>query len=477
MAVVVRCEAKSAMDAAIRKYFTYSLAFNAFKPRETITSFLRKDESTISLPLGSGTIIAEKYKIRHTNKGDCSIEVKASISFRPYQIPIVKELDEKWHDEAKGSTSNPGILAHLSPAWGKTILGAYAIGKTRLRTLVVVPLTTLKTSWEKVLKEHTDAKYVVINSKEQLLSIDASNPPDVIICMVTYISKIPEELKRRIGLMILDEGDRCCTMARIREILSLEVKRVLVLTGTPDHPSGKTKFLDYLAPIRVVSPPPKYTVLGLRTGMSYTVKKKEVWNRNKGTYSEVRDFNAYLHDIADDKKRLSLIREIVQVIGEKVMILVRYKKHVEAIAKTLLEAGITTDYLMGSKTTYKDSTVLIGTCAKMGVGMDEANTCEDFSGVTTRILILADTVKMTSDLFQYIGRVLRSDDPYIIQLIDDHSLCIDHWKENSKFYSQQGQIVQEISYEEFLAGIDSETVPDTNGTTGMEELSSPVQSS
>lgn len=465
------------MDARIRKHFTYATTFSPFKPRETFTAFLRCDEDTISIPLGDGSIVAAEYKIKHTDKGDCDIEVKSSISLRPYQVPIVTELDKKWKEETASATTSPGILAHLAPAWGKTILGAYAIGKTKLRTLIVVPITTLKASWEKVLKNHTDAKYVVIDKKEQYLSIDADNPPDVIICMITSISKIPKELKRRIGLMILDEGDRCCTVARMREILSLEVKKVLVLTGTPDHPTGKTKFLNYLAPHRVTSPPPKYTVLGLKTGLSYAVKKKKVWNSNKGTYIRVRDFSAYLRDIASDKRRLAFIREVVQVIGEKVMILVRYKDHVEAIAKALLEAGISTDYLMGSKARYKDSTVLIGTYGKMGVGMDEANTCDDFSGITTRVLILADTVKMTTDLFQYIGRVLRSGDPYIIQLLDEHSICVDHWGENVKFYSQQGQTIENVSYEEFLAGIDSETTPDTNGTLGVEELPAPVQAS
>ena len=107
----------------------------------------------------------------------------------------------------------------------------------------------------------------------------------------------------------------------------------------------------------------------------------------------------------------------------------RRADHVDNLVQWLNAYGITADSMSRAKTTYKDSTVLVGTMGKIGVGFDEENACPEFQGRKSDTLILAHSVKQWQCFEQYRGRVMRTENPVIVWLNPKNAVCRRHLSE------------------------------------------------
>ena len=128
--------------------------------------------------------------------------------------------------------------------------------------------------------------------------------------------------------------------------------------------------------------------------------------------------------------------------------MVRFKNHVPILQNMLIEEGIKVDTLFGSKEEYHDSDVLIGTIPKMGVGFDEANSCEDYKGRPSDLLILMTSIADQDCYEQVKGRVMRSDDPVVFYLEDHMKIIKRHIDDIEDWIKRTKGEVIELSYEE-----------------------------
>jgi len=70
----------------------------------------------------------------------------------------------------------------------------------------------------------------------------------------------------------------------------------------------------------------------------------------------------------------SLYRFIIYPVqfNNKFILLTRLTEHANNLSNWLNVSGISSDTLVGNKSTYKDSKVLVGNIGKIGTGFDEA---------------------------------------------------------------------------------------------------------
>lgn len=440
MATVVQCAANSAADRALRQKFQLRGAYSLAGGRSSqLAAYFRLSPTIVALPLAAGRTYALEQKLPLiTNREHVPIELEAKYTPRPYQEEAMEELKEHLTAES------PGLLAVLPPAWGKTLFGSVALAQVGLRTLILFDLAALCPSWTKVLRLVLPGARVWVVG-ETAVDLEA----DVILCMVTRIGHVPSAILRTVGFLIVDEAHRFCTGNRVDLLLRLPVARTLLLSGTPDRADGMNAFLDLLTGGKTIERPvPPYVVYKVNTGCQYPIRKKEMFIKATGRYQQVNDFTEYVKDVAKDEKRRTLIVDLVgrTLADRKIIILCRSVSNCKLLHTALVAAGISADWMAEGRKKYTDSRVLLGTGSKIGTGFDEANACEGFGGEVSSTLIIADTIKDSSAMLQWIGRVLRSDHPEVWQLVDEHPIAEKHWKENLKMHVELNQTVHECDY-------------------------------
>ena len=114
----------------------------------------------------------------------------------------------------------------------------------------------------------------------------------------------------------------------------------------------------------------------------------------------------------------------------------------------LSSLNVKTDFMMGTKKTYSDSQVLIGTVSKVGTGFDEKSMCPDFGGKRSDLLIYCSSTKKAGLMEQNVGRVMRAECPSVIHLVDDNPSIKRHWTESKKWYVSRGATITEMKMEQ-----------------------------
>jgi superfamily II DNA or RNA helicase len=133
--------------------------------------------------------------------------------------------------------------------------------------------------------------------------------------------------------------------------------------------------------------------------------------------------------------RNQLILSIIQQNkSHKILLLTGYKEQAKILLEALRQQGESVDYMIGTKKTYSDSRILIGTISKIGTGFDEESACANFNGIRLDLLILCTSIKNAARLEQSVGRVFRAEFPTFIDLVDNHAICKNHWYERRKWY-------------------------------------------
>jgi superfamily II DNA or RNA helicase len=150
-----------------------------------------------------------------------------------------------------------------------------------------------------------------------------------------------------------------------------------------------------------------------------------------------------------DEKRNKMIIDIITTNPHrKFMVLTRTVEHVELLQKLLTEMKISVGVFYGKTKSYSDSSVLIGTLSKIGVGFDEANTCPDYKGIPSDTLILCNSISETSTYEQARGRIMRCNDPYILYLVDENKNVQKHFNHNKGWMLYTKAKIVEIEYQE-----------------------------
>jgi len=337
-------------------------------------------------------------------------------TLRPHQIPIVLQAVEQLNTHG---TTTLGVY----PGCGKTIMSACLGSKCNGLVLVVYPIKMVEGSWVNTFKDYTDAAIWHNDGKSEMPS-----SCNVIISMDTQFHKIPKPILNMVKVLILDEAHMFCVPSRISCLLGVFPQYIIACTATLQRTDGMEQII--------------YSVCGKHGIFLKSEKPFEIYKLETGIVTEIcknatgdTDWPKLVRDLCEDPVRNAMIINLVERNHDhKIMILTWNKAHAHYLKNTLVERGVSTDILVGNKNTYHDSRVLVAGFKKAGTGFDEAQSCPDWGGQRSNMMILAGSTKSLTGLDQFIGRVFRADFPVIIDLVDNNRISKSHWTQRKKLY-------------------------------------------
>ena len=335
----------------------------------------------------------------------------------------------------KGATS-----LNLHTGYGKTETSVKLSADLKGLTLVLCSNTVTVNQWVTAFSKKTDANVWLVKNKgkgEHIENIPAE--AQVWVSMVDRVKKLPWLARMQVRTLIIDEAHLFATPERYPAILALEPEFIIIATATPKRGDGL------------------FPAIGACVGPSderlYKISQKpfHVIKFNTGVDVEPKlntqghtDFNDLMRLLSEHELRNQLIFDIVKENyekGFKILILTRLVKHVHILRRGVGAMGIESDWLAGTKSTYRDTRLLIGTMAKIGTAFDEHMACATKVEGKLNLLLLVSSIKDPTTFEQCIGRILRADEPNVIHFVDAHRIIRRHWTPAKKWYlSRQGNI-------------------------------------
>lgn len=369
------------------------------QPKESIMMYLKQDEY-IALPFRFALTLCKGLTITKAYRNIImDYQPPFMVELRPYQVDPAMEARELL---IKYNT----VSVLLPPGWGKTVVGAWLAYLAGLVVAVIVHRDTIGDQWVTTFKKCVPALKVWV--------VDHTPPdfiPDVIICMDTRYSWVPEEIRSEVGTLIIDEAHVLCTRTRVPCLLHFHPKYVIVETATLHRDDGMHMMVQTIVGThgveRISTRPHRVICIETHIAVNEVLGKQGL------------NFTELCKELATCEDRNTLIVNIVvNNPHRKFIILTRLAASVKILEALFKQIGIKCDTLYRSKSSYSDSQVLIGTIPKMGTGFDEANSCQDYGGVNSDTLILVHPVKKWQLYEQLRGRVMRASDPAVIWLRD-----------------------------------------------------------
>ena len=338
------------------------------------------------------------------------------------------------------------LLIKFPPGYGKTIMSMTLWRFIRMRVVVLINRTTLVSSWKNTVhlcfgdtdpSKRPVSVWVVGEDQPPVDSL-----PDVIICMVQRVDQIPPSVQEQIGMVIVDEGHLFCTASHVHALTLFQPNFVLVATATPYRDNGMEKMLDMFVH------PESWVRIGSRRPYFVNVVHTDI-NLDSlciQSGSEATFGNKYslAHQCPERNQLiLDLIGQAYRS-GKKCMVLSTTTDHIDTLSQGVpqIDSKITFSCYYKSIKNCGNYDVLLGTVPKVGTGFDEAMTCRDFDGIKSNVLILCTSVKSVGLFEQLIGRVMRSEAPHIVILMDDDRLPQNHLRGLESYIESSNGVIQ-----------------------------------
>ena len=399
-------------------------------PKPPILFYLTQGDQ-ILLPYIFASALLQKPVNQELNHPRCRFEFKGELY--EHQIPIAQEALN--HIQTKGTTT-----LGLPCGQGKTVYGAYLASQFGLYTVVLCNREFLGNQWAKTFEEFTSATTWIVPTGEIKFP---QKMPHITLCMDSRVENLPWEYRARIGLMIIDEADTLCTPSRVPCLLGFQPRHVIAETATLTREDGMHTMIQAICGTHGIfkTSNKAFTVVKLQTAYEPETKK---------TVQGRLDYNALCQTLAESDYCNRVIVEIIRANPErKILVLTSRIDQVNYLHEKLTQLEEHVDKFAGNKKSYRDSRILIGTIPKIGVGFDERNACPDFNGIRLNLLILASSIKANSietarRLEQSIGRILRSENPIVIDIVHDNSTLKSHWYKRRPWYISRNATIHEV---------------------------------
>ena len=318
----------------------------------------------------------------------------------------------------------------LYPGFGKTFLGCMLTHHLDRVTCVLVHRENVGKQWIKSYKS-----YIPSITDDDLWYVDdkPKRTARIMVCMAGRVDKIPVDLKKAVGTLIIDEAHCFCTESRIKSMLVFSPRYVIAETATPIKDNGMHRIIQAIAGthyIKKISNKP-YKCYIIQTGLEFVTGSKN-------------QFTELVTQQCESDDRNNIIQQIIKNNPtKKIMVASPRTKHCDVICEKVSELGITPAKLYGTIKNYKTSQVLVGTTSKMGIGFDEANFCDDYDGRPSDLLIITQTFKTWPMFEQVRGRGMRADTPTVVYLNDKHAITRRHMTTMRKWIREtQGEITE-----------------------------------
>lgn len=424
----------------LSKLFTFSCK-DGFNPRtrkkvpgKRITMMKGTGKANeVLLPMYLGKkLTAVHSRYQHVESNPTHVQWTDTIALKQMQVIPYQHILTKLVNEGCS-------VMNLFTGFGKTVLSAKMASQLGVKTAVLVPGKHYVKSWVSTFNDFTTASVatVPVPSKRTSATDQELMNSDVIVCLVGRTEAIPDDVRRSVGLFIVDEADTFCTNTRIQVMLGFQPKYLLACTATLKNENGSEKAIEILCGVenRVIRKIDKKLFVNvLYTGVTpqyETVDGVKSWPSVMRSLMKHNGRNMYI---------MTLIKHNL-ALNKKTLVLFELKEHLEVISELLTRYGVAHGKMYGSNTGYDETMCLLGTTSKIGRGFDEKGFTDDWNGTRISSLIMCNTMKAESSFLQYIGRAERSDEACVFLLIDDDKSAKKHEKAMMKILERRGNVV------------------------------------
>jgi superfamily II DNA or RNA helicase len=355
-------------------------------------------------------------------------------TLRPYQEEIVAEAITLLKQQQC-------CIIGTFPGSGKTIMATYLAWKIGLLPVYITNRREILKGWLRTYQKVLPDASIWVPGQDLPQKDGKYVYPDAIIVMQQQVQHIPEEIRLRVGVMVVDEVHMLCTSSTVKMWLAFEPKYVILESATLDIDENAMYKMSHLIGsdsgiFRISSIP--YTV--------YIIETKIFGTETRGKSGLIATHLQKSLSENEDRQQL-IIRIVQQNLHRKFIVMQRVTSGIDLLIQKFQDSGIVADSLYGSKKEYKNSQVLVGTVSKMGTGFDEANACADWKddNFPSDTLILSNSIKKTSLFEQVRGRIMRSTNPSVIWLMDDNSSVERHLNGLKKWITKTNGKLEYVS--------------------------------
>ena len=327
--------------------------------------------------------------------------------------------------------SHGSVFLQLHCGWGKTWMALNIIGAIRMRTMILIHRKFLGKQFLKESELVIPGEVHIIDKK---FDLKANMDKKVFICTERRALKLPDWFIKNIDFIVIDEAKYWCTPDRVKALLCFKPKFTMGLCAERERKDGFNSMLDmFFGPVIFRKSNKPFIVWKYHTKFEPTLEQQR--------FGKGPNWTLAMQSLAYMEERNIVIRDICRLRAkDKIMILVTYVEHLQILEKMLIEVGESVGTFYGSKDNYKNCRILLATYSKAEMGFDDANLCEYFDGQRLNLLILGSFYK--KEIEQSAGRVMRSDAPEIIDIVDDYSSLKKHSQVRDKWFrSRNGRVM------------------------------------
>lgn len=350
--------------------------------------------------------------------------LKCETKIKEYRVGQLETIT-KFIEGLENVSAYGGILRAVTGA-GKTVMGIDIAVKLGLKTLIVVPRSSLLQQWIDRIKQYTNCtdKDIGVIKGPKCDYEGKQFVVGMIHTMAQRANKFPAPLYDTFGTVIFDEVhvvgaetfSKVCPLyySKYRIGLSATLRR-----GDGMEPVFWWHIGPVLSEFKRLQAEPRIRIIPYR-GID-TNHAGCVWGGNL-------NLGRYFNRVAKSRERLELVRKIVLKLSQNehdVLVLSDRINLLERLKAALVESGVEEQkigMLIGNKKQL-DRKIILGTYGSAGMGVD--------------IPRLSALVMATprAEIEQAVGRVLRKGSPIVVDIVDTASNIMRKWGwKRKKFY-------------------------------------------
>lgn len=396
----------------------------------------------IRIPYAYASMILGKAYNFNLHHAPTRILINEGKKLRDYQVSIVQE------SLANLQTYGTNTLI-CPPGFGKTgmtcflsslLFSSFVYGDkgeqvtANCVVCVLIHRDNIMKQWVNSFRAFTNANVWVVGTPFPSLPPEKGGV-NVIICMKDRVKHIPESIIDKIGFLVVDEVHRFCTPSCVDPILSFRPRFISVCTATPNRSDGMDAIITALCgKHRVVREfQGHFHYRQVETNLTF-----EAPNNPDYMGGGVR-FSTLMNNVFASAERNQMIVNCVkQIPSKKILIITTYvKNHAQPLYEMIRQSGEDVSMFAGDED-YVDARVCVASCGKSGEGMDPSSLTND--PAVKQFEVLFNVTSFKSELLweQVVGRVLRVEESWVYDFVDNHPTLQKHAKYRRKWCLSHG---------------------------------------
>ena len=392
----------------VRKELTVEpyMAFKIHKSKQNRFPVFTEDDDYISVPKFYGLKRFGKPDENHETSGQ-TVKFKFKGKPRPNQKHIIDTT-------IKHMEENDGGLISVGCGVGKTFMGLYIASHFKVKTLIIVHKTFLLNQWKERIAEFTNADVGIIQQKK----VDTEDK-QFVVGMLQSIAKdkYDYDIFSDFGLIIFDEAHHAPSEYFSKALPIISCKKSLALSATPKRSDKMEKILFwYLGDIAYQAPPNENTNVSVKI-YNYDLDHKKFAEARlpfTGEVNRPRTINRIVGLKKRNKFILTILKEILEEEGRKVLILSDRIEHLKELKEKIDELQVSCDFYIGGKSQKQleeasKAQILLGSYGMASEGLD----------IPTLNTLIMTTPRR--EVEQSVGRIIRKkgkNQPLIIDIVD-----------------------------------------------------------